>query len=105
MPKIFAATPVILGLAFGLAFTGGAYVSTANRPRIRPEDFRGLKMRIQGSKVQDATARQLGAIPQILAFSEVYQSLQTGVVDGEDNVPSNILTQRFFEVQKYLTVS
>jgi C4-dicarboxylate-binding protein DctP len=70
-----------------------------------PEDFRGLKMRIQGSKVLDAVARELGAIPQIMAFSELYQALQTGVVDGEDNVPSNILTQKFYEVQKHLTVS
>jgi C4-dicarboxylate-binding protein DctP len=49
--------------------------------------------------------RALGAIPQIMAFGELYQALQTGVVDGEDNVPSNILTQKFYEVQKYLTVS
>ena len=83
----------------------GAYVYTCNKPLIVPEDFKGLKMRIQGSKVLDATARELGAIPQIMAFSELYQALQTGVVDGEDNVPSNILTQRFYEVQKYLTVS
>jgi len=83
----------------------GAHVYTSNKPLIRPEDFRGLKMRIQGSKVLDAVARELGAIPQIMAFSELYQALQTGVVDGEDNVPSNILTQKFYEVQKYLTVS
>ena len=70
-----------------------------------PEDFRGLKMRIQGSKVLDAVVRELGAIPQIMAFGELYQALQTGVVDGEDNVPSNILTQKFYEVQKNLTVS
>jgi C4-dicarboxylate-binding protein DctP len=83
----------------------GAHVYTANKPLIRPEDFRGLKLRIQGSKVLDAVARELGAIPQIMAFGELYQALQTGVVDGEDNVPSNILTQKFYEVQKYLTVS
>jgi C4-dicarboxylate-binding protein DctP len=83
----------------------GAHVYTANKPLIRPEDFRGLKMRIQGSKVLDAVARELGAIPQIIAFGELYQTLQTGVADGEDNVPSNIWTQRFYEVQKYLTVS
>ena len=83
----------------------GAHVYTANKPLIMPDDFKGLKMRIQGSKVLDAAARELGAIPQIMAFSELYQALQTGVVDGEDNVPSNIWTQRFYEVQKYLTVS
>ena len=83
----------------------GAHVYTCNKPLVMPEDFRGLKMRIQGSKVLDAVARELGAIPQIMAFSELYQALQTGVVDGEDNVPSNILTQKFYEVQKHLTVS
>ena len=92
----------VLPLAY---WDNGAHVYTSNKPLIRPEDFRGLKMRIQGSKVLDAVARELGAIPQIMAFSELYQALQTGVVDGEDNVPSNILTQRFYEVQKYLTVS
>jgi C4-dicarboxylate-binding protein DctP len=83
----------------------GAHVYTANVPLIMPDDFRGLKMRIQGSKVLDAVARELGAIPQIIAFGELYQTLQTGVADGEDNVPSNILTQKLYEVQKYLTVS
>jgi C4-dicarboxylate-binding protein DctP len=83
----------------------GTHVYTCNKPLILPEDFRGLKMRIQGSKVLDAVARELGAIPQIMAFGELYQALQTGVVDGEDNVPSNIWTQKFYEVQKYLTVS
>ncbi len=83
----------------------GAHVYTCNKPLLMPDDFRGLKMRIQGSKVLEAVARELGALPQILPFSAVYQSLQTGVVDGEDNVPSNILTQKFYEVQRYLTVS
>src|SRR3984893_14049684 len=83
----------------------GAHVYTAEKPLIMPDDFQGMKMRIQGSKVLDAVARQLGAIPQIIAFGDLYQALQTGVVDGEDNVPSNIWTQKFYDVQKYLTVS
>jgi C4-dicarboxylate-binding protein DctP len=83
----------------------GAHVYTSDKPLIRPDDFRGMKMRIQGSKVLDAAIRELGAIPQIIAFGEVYQALQTGVVDGEDNVPSNIWTQKFYEVQKHLTIS
>jgi C4-dicarboxylate-binding protein DctP len=83
----------------------GAHVYTANKPLIMPEDFQGMKMRIQGGKVQDASARALGAIPQIIGFGDLYQALQTGVVDGEDNVPSNISTQKFYDVQKYLTVS
>jgi len=95
-------TKGVLPLAY---WDNGATVYTANRALIWPDDFRGLKMRIQGGKVYDAVTRELGALPQILPFSEVYQALQTGVVDGEDNVPSNILTQKFYEVQRYLTVS
>jgi C4-dicarboxylate-binding protein DctP len=70
-----------------------------------PEDFRGLKMRIQSSKVLDAQFRALGALPQMMGFSELYQALQTGVVDGQENPTSNIYTQKIHEVQKYLTMS
>jgi C4-dicarboxylate-binding protein DctP len=62
-------------------------------------------MRIQSSKVLDAQMRALGANPQVLAFSEVYQALQTGVVDGTENPPSNMYTQKMHEVQKHVTVS
>jgi C4-dicarboxylate-binding protein DctP len=62
-------------------------------------------MRIQSSKVLDAQIRALDAIPQVMAFSEVYQALQTGVVDGTENPPSNLYTQKMNEVQKYVTLS
>ena len=62
-------------------------------------------MRIQSSKVLDAQMRALGAIPQVMAFSEVYQALQTGVVDGTENPPSNMYTQKMFEVQSNATLS
>ena len=62
-------------------------------------------MRIQSSKVLDAEMRALGALPQVMAFSEVYQALQTGVVDGTENPPSNFYTQKMHEVQKYLTLT
>ena len=70
-----------------------------------PEDFKGLTMRIQSSKVSDAQMRALGAIPQVMAFSEVYQALQTGVVDGTENPISNLYTQKMHEVQKHLTLT
>ncbi|MDB5763862.1 MAG: C4-dicarboxylate-binding periplasmic protein precursor [Herminiimonas sp.] len=90
----------------GLAFWDNAFKQiTANKPLRKPEDFRGVKIRIQPSKVVDAQFRTLGANPQVLAFSEVYQALQTGVVDAQDNPFSNIDTQKFYEVQKYLMVS
>jgi C4-dicarboxylate-binding protein DctP len=92
----------IKGLAY---WDNGFHMVSANRPLINPADFQGLKVRISGSKVADQYFRQLGSIPQIMAFSEVYQALQTGVVDGCENTPSNYTTQKFDEVQKDITVS
>ncbi|HJV94196.1 MAG TPA: TRAP transporter substrate-binding protein [Azonexus sp.] len=90
----------------GLAFWDNAFKQmTANAPLRRAEDFRGKKLRIQSSKVLDSQMRALGAMPQVMAFSEVYQALQTGVVDGQENPASNIYTQKFYEVQKYLTIT
>jgi C4-dicarboxylate-binding protein DctP len=66
----------------------------------RPEDVKGLKFRIQASDVLEAQFRAVGANPQKMAFSEVYQALQTGVVDGQENTWSNIYSQKFYEVQK-----
>ena len=102
--ELFAklASKNITGLAY---WDNGFKVMSANRPLHKPDDFKGLKMRIQGSKVLDAQMRALGANPQVLAFSDVYQALQTGVVDGTENPPSNLYTQRMNEVQKNVTVS
>ncbi|HEX7559890.1 MAG TPA: TRAP transporter substrate-binding protein [Usitatibacter sp.] len=92
----------IVGLAY---WDNGFMDMSANKALRKPEDFRGLKMRIQSSKVLDAQMRALGASPQVMAFSEVYQALQTGVVDGTENPPSNFFTQKMNEVQKFLTLS
>ncbi|WP_290638946.1 TRAP transporter substrate-binding protein [Aquabacterium sp.] len=90
----------------GLAYwDNGFKVMSANKPLKSVEDYRGLKMRIQSSKVLDAEMRALGALPQVLAFSETYQALQTGVVDGTENPPSNLYTQKMHEVQKNLSVT
>jgi len=92
----------IVGLAF---WDNGFKVMSANKPLRKPDDFKGLKMRIQSSKVLESQMRALGAIPQVMAFSEVYQALQTGVVDGTENPVSNLYTQKMNEVQKYVTLS
>jgi C4-dicarboxylate-binding protein DctP len=92
----------ITGLAY---WDNGFKIMSANRPLHVPADFRGLKMRIQSSKVLEAQIRALGAIPQVMAFSDVYQALQTGVVDGTENPPSNMYTQKMHEVQKHATLS
>jgi C4-dicarboxylate-binding protein DctP len=92
----------ITGLAY---WDNGFHMMSASRPLLMPADLQGLKIRISGSKIADQYFRLLGSIPQIMAFSEVYQALQTGVVDGCENTPSNYLTQKFHEVQKHITVS
>jgi len=95
-------TKGMVGLAY---WDNGFKEMSANKPLRLPEDYKGLKFRIQSSKVLEAQFRALGAIPQVMAFSEVYQALQTGVVDGQENTPSNIFTQKFHEVQKYTTLT
>ena len=92
----------MVGLAY---WDNGFKLMSANKPLREPEDFKGLKFRIQSSKVLELQMRALGALPQIMAFSEVYQALQTGVVDGQENTPSNMYTQKMHEVQKYTTLS
>jgi C4-dicarboxylate-binding protein DctP len=92
----------ITGLAY---WDNGFKIMSSNKLLKTVADFKGQKMRIQSSKVLDAQFRILGANPQVLPFSEVYQALQTGVVDGSENTASNIYTQKMNEVQKYVTVS
>lgn len=92
----------IKGLAF---WDNGFKIMSANTPVVHVDDFLGLKMRIQSSKILEAQMQALGAVPQVMAFSEVYQALQTGVVDGTENPPSNMYTQKMNEVQKHATVS
>ena len=95
-------TKGIVGLAY---WDNGFKDFSANKALRLPTDAKGLKFRIQSSKVLDSEIRALGGIPQIMAFSEVYQALQTGVVDGTENPPSNFYTQKMNEVQKYLTLT
>lgn len=92
----------IKGLAY---WDNGFKIMSANSPLKVPDDFLGLKLRIQSSKVLEAQMKALGAVPQVMAFSEVYQALQTGVVDGTENPPSNMYTQKMHEVQKHATLS
>jgi len=92
----------ITGLAY---WDNGFKVMSANKPLRNPEDMKGLKMRIQSSKVLGDQMKALGALPQVMAFSEVYQAMQTGVVDGSENTPSNMYTQKHHEVQKYIALT
>src|SRR3979411_2411010 len=88
----------------GLAYWDNGFKQmSANKKLVSPADYKGVKFRIQSSKVLEAQFRSLGSIPQVMAFSEVYQALQTGVVDGQENTWSNMYTQKMHEVQKYIT--
>lgn len=91
-------------LGLGYLHNGMKHLS-ANKPLIMPADAKGLKFRIQPSDVLEAQFRAVGANPQKLAFSEVYQAAQSGVIDGQENTWSNIYTQKFFEVQSYIMES
>lgn len=75
------------------------------KPILTPRDFKGLKMRVPMQEVFIQTARAFGANPQELAAIDIYQALQTGVIDGQDNPPSNIWDFKMYEVSKYLTVT
>jgi C4-dicarboxylate-binding protein DctP len=89
-----------LGLGY---WHNGMKQLSANKPLKTPADAAGLKFRIQASDVLLAQFETLGANPQKMAFAEVYQALQVGTVDGQENTWSNIYTQKFFEVQPYIT--
>jgi C4-dicarboxylate-binding protein DctP len=90
----------ITGLAY---WDNGFKQMSANKKLVAPSDYQGVKFRIQSSRVLQAQFKALGSLPQVMAFSEVYQALQTGVVDGQENTWSNIYTQKMHEVQKYIT--
>lgn len=92
----------ITGLAFWL---NGMRQLTANKPLIKPSDARGLKFRVQPSDLQAAQYSALRAVPRKMSFAEIYQGLQTGVVNAQDNPWSNIYSQKFYEVQKYMIES
>ena len=90
----------------GLAFWDNGFKSlSANSPIRTPDDLKGKKMRIQSSKVLEEQMRTVKSLPQVMAFSEVYQALQTGVVDGTENPHSNLYTQKMHEVQKHMTLT
>ena len=93
----------ILGLAM---WENGFKQFTNNKhPLRKPEDFNGLKFRTQAGKVLEAQFKALGAGAATIPFGETYTALQQGTVDGQENTFNNIDTQKYAEVQKYLTIS
>jgi C4-dicarboxylate-binding protein DctP len=90
----------MLGLAF---WHNGMKQLTGPRPLRRPADAAGLKFRVMESDVLEAQVLAIGASPQKMAYSEVYQALQTGAVDAQENTWSNIYSSKFYEVQPYVS--
>lgn len=91
-------------MGFGYLHNGMKQFS-AHKPLAMPGDAKGLKFRIQPSHVLEAQFKAVGGNPQKIAFAEVYQSLQSGVVDGTENPWSNIYSKKFHEVQKFIMES
>lgn len=92
----------IVGLAY---WDNGFRQMTGNKPLRKTTDFQGVKMRIENSLSSEAQMQVLGAIPQKIPFNNVYNALKQGMAEGAENPLSNIRTQKFYEVQKHLTVS
>jgi C4-dicarboxylate-binding protein DctP len=92
----------ILGLQF---WHNGMKQLTGPRPLIEPADARGLKFRVMESDILQAQIEAIGGSPQKMAFGEVFQALQTGTVDAQENTWSNIYSSKFYEVQPFMTES
>ncbi|MFO2465600.1 C4-dicarboxylate TRAP substrate-binding protein DctP [Pseudomonas sp. 15FMM2] len=92
----------ITGLAY---WHNGMKQLSANKELRLPKDARGLKFRVQASAVLEEQFKAVNANPRKMSFAEVYQGLQTGVVNGAENPYSNIYSQKMHEVQKYITES
>ncbi|MHB8156974.1 MAG: DctP family TRAP transporter solute-binding subunit [Desulfocucumaceae bacterium] len=96
------------GGIYPLAFwyNGFKQITNSKRPIIHPSDFKGLRFRIMiNSTILEEQFLQMGAVPVSLRFNEVYEALSGNSIDGQENTTSNIVSQKFYENQPYLTVS
>lgn len=84
---------------------GFRHITNNDKPIVKPEDVKGLKIRVAQTKMRVDTFNKLAALPTVLSFSELYGALQQGVVDAQENPLSNIVAANFNEVQKYLSLT
>jgi tripartite ATP-independent transporter DctP family solute receptor len=84
---------------------GFRHTTNSKRPIAKMEDFEGVKMRVMQNTVFIDTFKTLGSNAVPMAFSEVYSALETKTVDGQENPFANIENMKFYEVQKYLTLT
>ena len=90
-------------LLFGLGNIGARHVTNNRRPIKTVEDLRGLKIRTPSGDAWNLTFRAVGANPTPIDIGELYQALQQGLVDGQENPYDNMLVRKFFQVQKYVS--
>jgi TRAP-type transport system periplasmic protein len=91
-------------LDFGWLF-GNRYLTTKTKAIYKPEDLKGMKIRVQPTAIYLETIKAMGANPTTMDFKEVYLGLQSGVIDGQENPPFVIYNNKFFEVQKYVMLT
>ena len=91
-------------LDFGWLF-GNRYLTTKAKPIYKPEDLKGMKIRVQPTAIYLDTIRAMGANPTPMDWKEVYMGLQTGVIDGQENPPVVLFNAKLFEVQKYVMLT
>jgi tripartite ATP-independent transporter DctP family solute receptor len=91
-------------LDFGWLF-GNRYLTTKAKAINRPEDLKGMKIRVQPTAIYLETIKAMGANPTTMDFKEVYLGLQSGVIDGQENPPFVIFNNKLFEVQKYVMLT
>ncbi|MBL0405997.1 TRAP transporter substrate-binding protein [Microvirga aerilata] len=84
---------------------GFRHTTNSRRPITKAEDFSGVKMRVMQNNIFIDTFKELGSNAVPLAFSEIYSALETRTVDGQENPFNNIENMKFYEVQKYLTLT
>lgn len=91
-------------LDFGWLF-GNRYLTTKSKAVYKPEDLKGMKIRVQPTAIYLETIKAMGANPTTMDFKEVYLGLQSGVIDGQENPPFVIFNNKLFEVQKYVMLT
>ncbi|MER2537494.1 MAG: TRAP transporter substrate-binding protein [Rhizobiaceae bacterium] len=84
---------------------GYRQISSKSKPIVTPDDLSGFKIRVAVVPIILSLFKALGASPTALNFAEVYSALQTGLVDGQENPVGLIYNSRFYEVQKYISVT
>lgn len=84
---------------------GFRHITNNKQPIVKPEDMKNVKIRVAESNLRIDAFEQVGALPTIMAFSEVYGALQQGALDAQENPLANIVAPKFNEVQKYLSLT